>query len=247
MTDPSTSPPEASAPQAPRATKTRRKRDSLNRENIIAAAESIAVRDGLDGLTFQSLGDELGAHPTSMYRHFKDKDELVLALIDSLRDRSYLGSLVPTGSWREDLRLAARVVHEHYLRYPQLAQQMAARTTRLHREFVNMEFILRALLDAGFDHEDALRYERVFGNYVRSLSSIEAAARALPEEVQREDELAWRLQFEQLDPAEFPATTGIGRPPLRIGDPDTFDVGLELLLDGLEHRARTAAGGTPPA
>lgn len=237
MTDPSSSTPGDSTPQAPKVVKTRRKRDSLNRENIIAAAESIAVRDGLDGLTFQSLGDELGAHPTSMYRHFKDKDELVLALIDSLRDRSYLGALVPTGSWREDLRLAARVVHDHYLRYPQLAQQMAARTTRLHREFVNMEFILRSLLDAGFGPDDALRYERVFGNYVRSLSSIEAASRSLPEDVQREDELAWRLQFEQLEPGDFPAISSIGRPPLRIGDPDTFDIGLELLLDGLQHRA----------
>src|SRR5690606_9967558 len=133
------------------------------------------------------------------------KDELVLALIDSLRDRSYLGALVPTGNWRDDLRLAARVVHEHYLRYPLLAQLMAARTTRRPREFHNMEYTVRALRDAGFEPEEALRYQRVFGNYVRALASIEAAAHALPESVQREDELSWRMQFERLDPADFPA------------------------------------------
>ncbi|MFD5224864.1 TetR/AcrR family transcriptional regulator [Microbacterium sp. NPDC058342] len=226
--------------------RTRRKRDSLNRENILEAAERIAVRDGLEGLTFQSLGDQLNAHPTSMYRHFRDKDELVLALIDSLRDRSYHGALVPTGDWRDDLRLAAKVVHEHYLRYPQFAQQMAARTTRLPREFANMEYTLRALLDAGFERADALHYQRVFGNYVRSFASIEAAARALPDDTQREDELAWRLQYEKLDPDEFPAMLGVGRPPLAIGDPDTFDFGLELLLDGLQARAAAAgrAGGS---
>ncbi|MBN9612968.1 MAG: TetR/AcrR family transcriptional regulator C-terminal domain-containing protein [Actinobacteria bacterium] len=218
--------------------RTRRKRDSLNRENILEAAERIAERDGLEGLTFQSLGDELDAHPTSMYRHFRDKDELVRALIDSLRDRSYLGSLVPTGDWRDDLRLAARVVHEHYLRYPQFAQQMAVRTTRLPREFANMEYTLRALLDAGFDGEEALHYQRVFGNYVRSFASIESASHMLSEETQREDELAWRLQYEQLDPEEFPAMTGVDRPPLGIGDPDTFDFGLELLIDGLQARAQ---------
>lgn len=221
-----------STPEVP--ARTRRKRDSLNRTVILEAAEVIAERDGLDGLTFQSLGAELGAHPTSMYRHFKDKDELVLALIDSLRDRSYLGSLVPTGDWRENLRIAARVVHEHYLRYPQLAQQMASRTTRMPREFSNMEYTLEAFLDAGFDHAAALKYQRVFGNYVRALSSIEAAARCLPEQVQREDELAWRMQFERLDPKEFPAITAAGQPPLGIGDASTFDTGLEVLIRGLE-------------
>ena len=222
--------------------RTRRKRDSLNRTVILDAAKVISERDGLDGLTFQSLGAELGAHPTSMYRHFKDKDELVLALIDSLRDRSYLGALVPTGDWRENLRIAARVVHEHYLRYPQLASQMAARTTRMPREFSNMEYTLKAFFDAGFNNEDALKYQRVFGNYVRALSSIEATSHCLPEQVQREDELAWRIQFERLDPEEYPAITAAGQPPLGIGDASTFDAGLEVLIRGLEALAESAPG-----
>ncbi|GAA1860250.1 TetR/AcrR family transcriptional regulator C-terminal domain-containing protein [Brevibacterium marinum] len=243
MTNPGTSEDGArrSAPDAP--ARTRRKRDSLNRTVILDAAEMIAERDGLDGLTFQSLGAELGAHPTSMYRHFKDKDELVLALIDSLRDRSYLGALVPTGDWRENLRIAARVVHEHYLRYPQLAQQMASRTTRMPREFSNMEYTLAAFLDAGFNHTDALRYQRVFGNYVRALSSIEAASHCLPEQVQREDELAWRMQFERLDPEDYPAIAAAGQPPLGIGDASTFDTGLEVLIRGLEALAESKPDG----
>jgi Bacterial regulatory proteins, tetR family len=28
--------------------------------------------------SFQALGAELGAHPTAVYRHFRDKDELTL-------------------------------------------------------------------------------------------------------------------------------------------------------------------------
>src|SRR5690242_1367618 len=104
----------------------RRARHSLSREMILEAAETIAVRDGLDGLTFQALGKELEAHPTSIYRHFRDKDELVLELIDSLRAGSYGGQLEATDSWRDDLRVMARHIHDHYLRYPQFALQMAA-------------------------------------------------------------------------------------------------------------------------
>src|ERR1700736_559912 len=81
----------------------RRPPDSLSREAILEAAEKIALRDGLSGLTFQAIGAELGAHPTSMYRHFRDKDELVLELVDGLPLRGYGGPAVPTDDWRADL------------------------------------------------------------------------------------------------------------------------------------------------
>jgi AcrR family transcriptional regulator len=61
----------------------RKPRDSLNRSVIIDAGWAIVKRDGLSGLTFQALGDELGAHATSVYRHFRDKDELLLEIIDT--------------------------------------------------------------------------------------------------------------------------------------------------------------------
>src|SRR5262245_10516653 len=103
----------------PQSGRRRRKRDSLSRALILEAAERIATSDGLANLTFQALGKELEAHPTSIYRHFRDKDELVLELIDTLRDRSYGGRLEATDSWRDDLRSIAYHVHDHYLRYPE--------------------------------------------------------------------------------------------------------------------------------
>lgn len=219
----------------------RRKRDSLSREIIVAAAETVAVRDGLDGLTFQAIGTELDAHPTSVYRHFRDKDELVLELIDTLRNRSYGGTLLPSADWHDDLRLAARVVHDHYLRYPEFAQQMAARTTRRPTEFSNVEFLLQAMLKAGFAPEDAVLYHRAFGNYVRGISSIEAAMLALPEETRHADELSWQVEYRQLDAEAFPSIASIGKPLPGIGDPNVFEVALELLIDGLDARARAVA------
>lgn len=220
--------------------KPRRKRDSLSRDIIVAAAQAVAEREGLDGLTFQAIGAELDAHPTSVYRHFRDKDELILEMIDALRDRSYGGTLIPSESWRDDLWLAARVVHEHYLRYPQFAQQMAARTTRRPTEFRNVEFVLQAMLKAGLDEEEAVLCHRAFGNYVRAMSSIEAAMLALPEDTRHADELAWQVEYRQLDHVAFPTIASIGRPLPSIGDPAVFDVAIELVLDGIEVRAAQA-------
>jgi AcrR family transcriptional regulator len=216
--------------------KKRRPRDSLSRTVIIAAAEKIAERDGLDGLTFAALGEELQAHSTSIYRHFRDKDELVLELIDSLRAKSYGADLVSTGDWREDLRLISRLIHEHYLRYPGLALQMAARTTRRPTEFKNVEFALDAFRRAGLDDEAAVVATRVFGNFTRAVSALEASLHALPEKTRTMDELSWTVEYRQLSAEEFPNIARTSDKLLSIGDPGLFGQGVEMLIESVAAR-----------
>ncbi|MGW6522845.1 TetR/AcrR family transcriptional regulator [Streptomyces sp. NPDC054962] len=228
--------PPATSPARPE----RRARHSLSRERILEAAEAIAMREGLDGLTFQALGKELEAHPTSIYRHFRDKDELVLELVDSLRSRSYGGQLKATDSWRNDLRSLARHIHEHYMRYPQFALQMAARTTRRPVEFSNVEFTLDALLRAGLPADEAAMCLRVFGNVIRSLSSMESGLHALDAETRNRDVLAWEVEYRNLPAEEYPHIASMGEHLTAIGDPRVFDNALELFLDAIEARAARA-------
>ncbi|UPK73596.1 TetR/AcrR family transcriptional regulator [Nocardioidaceae bacterium SCSIO 66511] len=226
------------------ARKKRRARDSLSRDVILEAAEAVAVREGLDGLTFQAIGRELDAHPTSVYRHFRDKDELVLELIDALRSRSYGGDLVPSDDWRADLRLAAHTVHEHYLRYPAFAQQMASRTTRRPREFANVDFILGALRRAGLSAETAASCARAYGNMTRAMCGMEASLNDLPETTRIADETSWQVEYRQLSADDYPNIAAVGDHLASIGDPRIFSVAVELMLDGIEAVvAREASSG----
>ncbi len=236
----------SAAAKAKAGTKKRRERDSLSREVILEAARGIAERDGLDGLTFQAIGAELGAHPTSIYRHFRDKDELLLDLIDDLRARSYGGTLTHADDWRDDMRLLARVVHDHYLRYPSFAQQMAARTTRRPTEFANVEFGADALLRAGLTPASAALCMRAFGNYVRSAASIEAAMLSLDEATRQADNLAWEVEYRQLDAERYPAIHALDGHLATIGDPNAFWTGVELILDGIARRAERESAGEAP-
>ena len=229
-----------------KSSKPRRERDSLSRELILDAARTIAERDGLAGLTFQAIGSELGAHPTSVYRHFRDKDELLLDLIDHLRARSYGGELVHGPDWRDDLRLLARVIHDHYLRYPSFAVQMAARTTRRPTEFGTVEFAAEALLRAGLSPESAAICLRALGNYTRSAASIEASVLALDERTRQADNLAWQVEYRQLDPERYPAIGQLDGNLTTIGDPSAFWAGLELLLDGIAAQAERESAGPAP-
>lgn len=221
----------------------RRPRDSLSREIIVAAADAVVQREGLDRLTFQAIGEELDAHPTSIYRHFRDKDELMLALIDSLRARSYSGAMIATDDWMADLRAQAHLIHDHYMRYPEFALQMALRRPT---DFSSMEFSIGALRRGGYGPDDAAMYARALGQLVRSASSIQAALAAQTDDVKDADELTWQMDRQRLSPDEFPNIAWVGSNLPGIQDPRAWEAALDLMLDSIERQAPVNATRTEP-
>lgn len=232
-------PEKAAATKPAKGARPRRPRDSLSREIIVAAADRVVQREGLDRLTFQTIGEELGAHPTSIYRHFRDKDELLLALIDTLRARSYSGAMVTTDDWLADLRSQAHLIHDHYMRYPEFALQMALRRPT---DFSSMEYSIGALRRGGYGPEQAALYARALGQLIRSASSIQAALTALPPEVQDADELTWQMDYRRLDAEEFPEIAWAGDALPGVRDPRAWETALDLLLESIERHAPGAKG-----
>ena len=53
---------------------------------MVAAGRRVAEAEGIGGLTIRRVAAELGATPMALYRHVKDKRELVLALLDDVAD-----------------------------------------------------------------------------------------------------------------------------------------------------------------
>ncbi|MCW5771782.1 MAG: TetR/AcrR family transcriptional regulator [Rhodospirillaceae bacterium] len=64
------------------------------RDEILAAARSLILKDGADRVTIRAICARVGLTPPALYRHFKDKHEIVLAicnetfgkLLDRFRD-----------------------------------------------------------------------------------------------------------------------------------------------------------------
>lgn len=59
----------------------------LSRELIIEAALDIIDSTGLDSLTTRRLADKLGVKGASLYNHFRNKQEIVLAVAESVMGR----------------------------------------------------------------------------------------------------------------------------------------------------------------
>lgn len=212
----------------------RRARDSLSRDVIVAAAEEIALREGLDRLTFQAIGEKLSAHPTSIYRHFRDKDELMLVLIDTLRARSYAGAMVATDDWVADIRAQAHLIHDHYMRYPEFALQMA---TRRPTDFGSMEFMIGALRRGGYGPEESALYARALGQLVRSATSIQAAIEAQPAEIREADEVTWEMDYRRLEESDHPNIVWAGQSLPGIRDPRAWETALDLMIESIVRRA----------
>lgn len=72
--------PRRASPAKPAAT-----REALDRAAWIAAALNIVAQDGIDGLRVESLAKKLGVTKGSFYWHFKDRRDLIDAVLDDWR------------------------------------------------------------------------------------------------------------------------------------------------------------------
>ena len=62
---------------------------SISREQVIAAATKVVKAGGYEEMTIRSLAAELKVAPMSLYRHVRDKDDLLDEVVDRLLSRAW--------------------------------------------------------------------------------------------------------------------------------------------------------------
>jgi AcrR family transcriptional regulator len=216
---------------------------SLNQEVIVSAAFRVADSSGLDKLTFQSLGAELKAHPTAIYRHFRNKDELVLALIDALHAEALAEMTAPTDDWAADLMDIALCTHAAFLRHPQLGSMAAPRTSRREHEFRSVELKLDCMRRAGLSIDDSARYYRVFADLVLGYSAMDAGLATLPSDIRAADFRAWKTDYLALPPEQYPNITQVADRFVQLDDLENFRTAVAALIEAVRQRAATTTAG----
>jgi len=208
-------------------------RVELSRELILDAAQTIVDLDGESALTYRRLGQQLEADPTAAYRHFRNKDELLLALADRLLGQAMTD--VPDDlEWRGTLREMAHALYRSLTRHPRLAVLISARTTAGEHEAIGIERTLKTLVDAGLSIEEAVTVWRSLADTILAWCGLSAAFMSLPAESQARDKDAWATTYRSLPVDRFPAIAA-ARPYIE-DEYDAFPSALELLLDGIEVR-----------
>ncbi|MBV1780546.1 TetR/AcrR family transcriptional regulator C-terminal domain-containing protein [Paeniglutamicibacter sp. ABSL32-1] len=225
----------------------RRRARGLGRDVILEACLRLAGGPEADALSFRKIGRELGADPTALYRHFADKDELLLALADRVIGKGMEGYR-PSPRWDESLRDLMLRTRAGFLRYPQVAALAALRVTRQEGELKFIEAMLRALEEAGFERSEAVLVYRACGDFMLAWTGFSAGL-ALLGEKSAQDDAAWVRSYARVPERDYPLAVSSVAMLAAVQDEDNHRFALDLLLAGiaarLEHRVISRDGGVP--
>ena len=205
----------------------------LSRQKVIDAAMALADRDGIDSLTIRALADSLGTKPMSMYHYVDGKDAVLAAMVEAVFAEMRRPN--PDVPWREALRdrcVSARdVLRTHPWAVPLLESGSAPGPESL----AHHEAVLATLARAGFSLQLMAHAYAILDSFIYGFAMEEAnlAVQGGEQSPQLAEQIAAAF-----DPAKYPhlvrlATEHVMRPSYSFGA--SFEYGLDLLLDGLEH------------
>jgi len=191
-----------------------RGRHGLTREAVVARALEIGNGEGLDAVSLRRLAEELGVTPMALYRHVRDKQDLINAMTEAVLDGiGTTAGLRPEMAWTERMRLAIDNYKEQIEARP-LALPLSIAYTGDGSAgplgfWRQLEELLAILLDAGFGRREAIVQIRMISTLLAGyllLFQQGASSDAASLDAHRIDILRRRFVLAQLSlpPDEFP-------------------------------------------
>lgn len=215
-------------PSAPRRTLGRPPR--ISREEIIETARRIVDEGGVGKLTMRRLATEVGSTPMALYHHVRDKEELLVLLLDDYADRNLRRPELPADP-RERILVAATAVHDALAACPWIVEVLTADDLMSTNALWFVEQIVDGLVECGLSPDRAVHAYRAIWYYTAG----EIVVRTTAARRRADDERAtYREQvFADLDTSELPRLAQVADRWAPLTAEDTFQNGLRALVDGL--------------
>jgi AcrR family transcriptional regulator len=207
------------------------KREPLSRDRVLRAALAMVDKGGLEALSMRKLAAELGVEAMSLYNHVKSKDDIVAGMLDIVAGEIEF----PEGDleWRQALRARTIAAHKAFVRRPWAARIWMSTTTPSMDRFAQGDAVLRCLREAGLPATTiysayhaldgyALGYALQRLDFPYSRKELNRLAKDFLHQFPVDDYPDFAEHVQQHLNPEFTST-------------DSFEFGLDLILDGLER------------
>jgi AcrR family transcriptional regulator len=196
---------------------------------IIEAATSFVETHGAQALTMRALGRELGADPTMVYRHFKDKADLLAAVGSSLFNSLDLSDALSASTARQRLRRSILEVRSAIMDRPEVGLLMMMNGDDPAAVGWLLKWGVEQLRELGLSGADLARGYQLLVGYTFGMTSFDTSSRPDPLEVRRR----WLRNAEIHEFMEVSET----REQIAALNEAVFELGLDALLDQLEAMA----------
>jgi AcrR family transcriptional regulator len=209
------------------------RRAPLTKERVLQAAVGLADRGGIESLTMRRLGPELGVDAMALYRHVRNKDDLLNAIVEDLIGQ--IDRPEPGEDWKPALREQLMAARQVMLRHPWARRVLEERGTAGPVMLGYVESVLAILLDGGFSMSLAHHSLHVLG------SRIFGFTQDFFDDSGRSDPSAEDAAIAARTMAGYPRISQLAQSVSHDGvlgrcdDDVEFAFGLDLILDGLER------------
>ncbi|KIZ16319.1 TetR/AcrR family transcriptional regulator [Streptomyces natalensis] len=222
---------------------------ALSVDAIVDAGIALADAEGLAALSMRAVGARLGRTAMALYTYVPSKSEL----LDLMYDRAL--AELPTDydlaqGWRSAVTSWAEDTWEFYLRHPWVLQVSQARPVLGPNEYVALETLVRLLYATELDSAVLRRIVGALFHFVRGAAQTVTESRLAAAATGVSDEEWWQSRSSVLGEVvpdfqdRFPLVvrletegaaphTGGAEPYLEREAKTTFEVGLDVLLDGI--------------
>jgi len=208
----------------------------LSRDRILQAALRLADESGAEAVTMRRLGEELGFEAMSLYRHVANKKDLFDGMLDLV-----LAEWQPPnsdGDWSAAIRTSARSVHDALRRHRWAAQLLMTGDHIRPARMRYMDQLLGRLRDAGFDPDATYSVYHLLDGYIFGFSLWEIAYTSFPLDAEAVTRLMQSIPWDEYPQLAEHRDQHMTEGPHR--EVSAFDVGLDLILDGLRSSAGIA-------
>jgi AcrR family transcriptional regulator len=210
--------------------RTTQKRAPLTRDRVLRAALELADEGGTAALTMQRIGRRLGVEAMSLYRHVRNKDDILDGIVDLVFAEVELPA--DRSNWRTVLRAQSISTRAALRRHPWAITLMESRMTPGPANLRTHEDTITVLLDAGCSAVMATHAYNLVDSYVYgfALQEVNFPFSNAEELAAMSEEILANLQAD-----EYPNSARVARELLTSGFDyaDEFEFGLDLILDAI--------------
>lgn len=212
------------------------KRPTLTRERVLETAVELADEIGIESLTIRKLADRLGVGAMTIYHHVPSKDEIIDGMVEMVFSEIEMPQI--GDDWKSAMQQRCVSAREVLSRHPWAAPLMESRTSPGPANLSHHDAVIGCLREGGLSIEMTAHAYAILDSFIYGFAFEEATLPSGGGEGFAEiaEQMAAHFPADEYPYLAELTFEHVLKPGYDFSD--SFEFGLELIIDGLDRAAK---------